>query len=82
MERVRVVKGGKVTIPILLRKQFDIRDGEELLFDIQNDHIVISSFKTALHKIRKLVNERCPEDVSLVDKLIADRRAEALAEHE
>lgn len=81
MERVRVVQGGKVTIPIIYRKQFDIHDGEELLFDVQGDQIVISSFKTALATIRKLVSERCPEDVSLVDELIAERRLEAAREN-
>ena len=80
MERVRVFKGGKITIPILYRKKFGIKEGEELLFDIQDDQIVISSFKTTLERVRHKINQHCLSGISLVDQLIADRRVEAIKE--
>ena len=75
--RAKISKGGKISIPSLYRKKLQFKDGEEVLFDMKNDTLVISSLRCVLQKSRQLVNQYHPTDESLVDKLIAERREEA-----
>jgi bifunctional DNA-binding transcriptional regulator/antitoxin component of YhaV-PrlF toxin-antitoxin module len=75
--RAKISKGGKISIPSIYRKKLQFKDGEEVLFDMKNDTLVISSLRCVLQKSRQLVNQYHPTDESLVDKLIAERREEA-----
>ena len=75
--RAKISKGGKISIPSLYRKKLQFKDGEEVLLDIKNDTLVISSVRYALEKARQTVNRYHSTDESLVDKLIAERREEA-----
>lgn len=77
MLRAKIFKGGKIIIPALYRKQLLLSEGQELLIDVQDDKIVISSLNATLKRIREKVNQHHPSDVSLVDQLIANRRLEA-----
>jgi bifunctional DNA-binding transcriptional regulator/antitoxin component of YhaV-PrlF toxin-antitoxin module len=80
MLRARISKGGKIAIPAFYRKQLHLEDGEEILFEIQEDRLVLSSLHNALTKARLLVQQHCPPDINLVDELIAMRREEASRE--
>ena len=75
--KAKISKGGKIVIPALLRKRLDLREGEEVTFDIQDDNIVIISPRHSLKKARQIINRYHPGDESLVEKLIASRREEA-----
>jgi bifunctional DNA-binding transcriptional regulator/antitoxin component of YhaV-PrlF toxin-antitoxin module len=75
--RAKISKGGKISIPSLYRKKLQFKDGEEVLFDMKNDTLVISSLRCVLQRSRQLVNQHHLTDESLVDKLIAARREEA-----
>lgn len=75
--RAKISKGGKISIPSLYRKKLHFKDGEEVLLDIQNDTLIISSLRCTLEKSRQLVSQYHSNDESLVDKLIAERREEA-----
>jgi len=55
-------------------------DGEEVIIDMHNDMLVISSLRCALEKSRQLVNQYHFTDESLVDKLLAERREEVNGE--
>lgn len=78
--RAKVSKGGKIALPSVYRKKLHIKDGEEVLLDIKNDTLVISSVRSALGKSRKMVNQYHSSDESFVDKLIAERREESMEE--
>lgn len=78
--RAKISKGGKVVIPVLYRKQLHLKEGEEVFFDIQNDHLIMSSLRNTLEKVRQKINQHFPQNESLVDKLIAERREEASRE--
>lgn len=80
MIRARISKGGKIAIPAFYRRELHLQEGEEVLFEIQDDHLVLSSLHKALNKARRLVQQHCPDDASLVDDLIAMRRDEASRE--
>ncbi len=77
MLRSKIAKGGKIAIPAFFRKQLGLKEGEEILFDLQDHKIVITSIKSTLQTVRDKINQYHPQDESLVDKLIATRREEA-----
>ena len=75
--RATISKGGKISIPSLFRKMLHLKDGEEVVLDMKNDTLVISSLRCVLEKSRQIVNQYHPTNESLVDKLIAERKEEA-----
>ena len=77
LPKAKISKGGKIVIPAFFRKKLDLKDGEEVSFDIQDDNIVIISPRHSLKRAREIINRYHSSDESLVDQLIADRRKEA-----
>jgi bifunctional DNA-binding transcriptional regulator/antitoxin component of YhaV-PrlF toxin-antitoxin module len=78
LAKAKVAKGGKISIPSACRKYLKLKDGEEIIFSINdNNDVVISPMRTALEKARKLINKYHDPNKSLVDELITGRRIEA-----
>ena len=78
LARTKVAKGGKISIPSVCRKYLNIRDGEEIIFSINdNNDVVISPMHIALERARKLISKYHDPKKSLVDELINQRRIEA-----
>jgi len=75
--RAKISKGGKISIPSIYRKMLQFKDGEEVVLDMKNDTLVISSLRCLLEKSRQLVNQYHSANESLVDKLLAERKEEA-----
>lgn len=74
--KAKVSKGGKIVIPSICKKALKISDGDELVFNISNDQVVISPVRLTLQKVRKLLKERNSSGKSLVDELLEERREE------
>ena len=53
--RARVYKGGKIVIPAFLRKKLNLKEGEEVIFEIQENSLVMTSLKHTLHKARQTI---------------------------
>lgn len=75
--RAKISKGGKIAIPSFYRKKLHFKDGEEVLVDMKENTLIISSVRYALEKARQIVNKYHLSSESLVDKLITERREEA-----
>lgn len=80
METAKVTQGGRIVIPVEMRKELGIEIGEKVNLSLENNSIRILSQKEAVRKAQELVRKFVPQDVSLVDELIADRRREAADE--
>ena len=78
--RSEIQKGGRITIPIALRKQFGLDIGDSVVLDIQDNNIRLRSIQQVVKDIQAMVKQHIPENVSLVDELIQERRAEAARE--
>lgn len=78
--RTKISKGGKISIPLYYRKLLKLKEGEEVLLDLDNNTVTISSVRSALDKAREIVNQHFSTGISLVDVLIAERREEAKKE--
>ena len=73
--KAKIIKGGKVSIPSACRKYLNIKDGEEIVFQLKNGEIAISPLKLTLKKVREVVNKY--HTGSLVDNLKAERNEES-----
>ncbi|MCU7917611.1 MAG: AbrB/MazE/SpoVT family DNA-binding domain-containing protein [Candidatus Thiodiazotropha sp. (ex Dulcina madagascariensis)] len=72
---------GRLVIPAALRKALHLQQGDRLVARKVGDSLVLERREA----IEKRLQERfrhIPKDVSLVDELIAERRAEAAGEME
>lgn len=73
-------KEGRVLIPASIRQQLGLRVGEPLTLFVVDGELRISSRLTALRKMQERLAPLWAPDVSVVDELIAERRAEAARE--
>lgn len=79
-QRVKIVEGGKLVIPALMRRELGIGAGDTVMVDIDNGELRVRSVSKALERARAILRRHIPEGSNLADELIEDRRAEA--EHE
>ncbi len=76
---IRIGPQGRLVIPSSLRKRLNIEEGTRLLAKIENDCLVLELPDAVLERTRHRFS-KIPKTVSLVDELIADRRASAKRE--
>lgn len=79
-ERVRLDEAGRVVIPSKFRKALDIKKGEWLVIGLEDGEVRIFTIDEAIRRAQATTRKHVPAGVSLVDELIAERRAEAARE--
>jgi AbrB family looped-hinge helix DNA binding protein len=75
--RMRVNENGRVVIPASFRKRLGIRVGDEVVLQIQDDELRITTLKRNIERAQSLVRKRVKAGTSLVDELLAERREAA-----
>jgi antitoxin PrlF len=75
--RMRVNENGRVVIPASFRKRLGIRVGDEVVLQIQDDELRITTLKRNIERAQRLVRKHVKLGTSLVDELIAERREAA-----
>jgi len=75
--RMRVNENGRVVIPASFRKRLGIRVGDEVVLQIQDDELRITTLKRNIERAQRLVRKHVKRGTSLVDELIAERREAA-----
>ena len=75
--RMRVNENGRVVIPASFRKRLGIRVGDEVVLQIQDDELRITTLKRNIESAQRLVRKHVKPGTSLVDELIAERREAA-----
>jgi AbrB family transcriptional regulator (stage V sporulation protein T) len=77
----KLIKGGKIVIPAELRREFGLKEGDTLVFEREGSSLVIKTYEQVVREVqaefKAMLGDR---KISLVDELIADRRAEAARE--
>jgi bifunctional DNA-binding transcriptional regulator/antitoxin component of YhaV-PrlF toxin-antitoxin module len=73
----KIVDGGKLVIPVSFRRELGIQIGDTVVMEVVDGELRVRSRDAAISEIQKLVRGLVPDGVSVVDELIADRRAEA-----
>jgi bifunctional DNA-binding transcriptional regulator/antitoxin component of YhaV-PrlF toxin-antitoxin module len=67
-----------------MRRTLEIQPGETLMAHVEEDRLVLERREQILERLRGELRGTAPEGASMVDELIAERRAEArreVAEH-
>ena len=78
--RIQIRSGGRLVVPVKLRKALNIKAGDEVVVRLENDSIRLIPMQQAVNLAQKAVKKYVPKGVSLVDELIKARREEARAE--
>lgn len=78
--RTKIGDGGRVIIPVIFRKILRLKAGDDIILHFEDNEIHITTPEQALIKLQAKVKsyfDKADKPVSLVDELIAMRRAEA-----
>ncbi len=79
-EQVQVDSAGRVVLPARFRRALGIKAGDPVTIALEDNMLRVRTIRSALEKARALMRKHNPNNVSLVDELIAERRAEATKE--
>jgi AbrB family looped-hinge helix DNA binding protein len=75
--KAKIGDEGRIVLPLDWRKDVHAKPGDELIIQVHNDGLHISTVQQAIERFQKLVARHVPADVDLVDELIRERRAES-----
>ncbi len=75
--KTHIGEGGRVVVPAGFRKALDLKVGDEVILQLENDQIRLIPLRHAITLAQRKVRQYVPTATSLVDALIQDRRAEA-----
>lgn len=77
---LEVKEGGRVALPADIRAALGVSEGGTLTGVVVDGELHLMTRDTAVRKLQELVRRHVPENVSLVDELIAERREEQARE--
>ena len=80
--KVRLGPDGRVVVPAAIREALGLKEGDVLFARLEAGEIKLLTPKAAMMRAQAIVRQFVPDNVSLVDELIADRRREAAREME
>lgn len=69
-----------MVIPAEMRRTLKIDPGETLMAHVEGERLVLERREQILERLRRELRGSTPEGSSMVDELIAERRAEARRE--
>jgi AbrB family looped-hinge helix DNA binding protein len=75
--RARVDGSGRVVIPADARLRKRLREGDAIIMEEDDAGLHLRTLDDAVRDVQRYFRALVPEGVSLVDELIAERRAEA-----
>ena len=76
---IKMAENGRVVIPANLRAEIGLSNGGDLVARIEDGSVILEPYQKVLERMRRMVRQYAPaaEGQSVVDELIAERRAEA-----
>ena len=75
--KTKVTEGGRIVIPAKIREALDMKVGEDVVLEVDDDELRIRTSRAALRRLQKLVREHVPANRSIVDEFLRERREEA-----
>ena len=76
MINTKMSDGGRVVIPAEIRNSMGLKEGDTVLWELRGGEAVLTTRLVQMRQAQTMVRQYVPAGVSLVDELIADRRAE------
>jgi AbrB family looped-hinge helix DNA binding protein len=74
--KVRMGGDGGVVIPLSAREALGLKAGDALVVSVEDGELRLLTIPAAVRKVQAIVRKFVPDDVSLVDELLEDRRRE------
>ncbi len=74
---VRVTAGGRIVIPVQVRRQLGIEVGAELVIGVVDDHATLASVKAARQRARDTIRRYVSPKERLSEELMRDRKLDA-----
>jgi AbrB family looped-hinge helix DNA binding protein len=72
---------GRLGIPVEVRRSLGLKPGDQVVLELdERDVSLLPTRAEALRRAQELVRKYVPEERSLSDELLEDRRREALSE--
>ena len=78
--RVQIRSGGRFVLPSKLRKELQIKAGDEIILRLENGSIRLVPLHQAVIIAQQTVKKYVPQGTSLVEDLIQARKEEATRE--
>lgn len=76
--QAKLIKGGKIVIPAELRREFGFKEGDILVLEREGNGVVIKTYMQIVREVQAEFKAMLgSSNRSMVDELIAERRAEA-----
>lgn len=75
--RARLNDEGRLVIPAACRRRLGMTAGQDVLLQVSDQGLLVYTPDSAVNRLQAWVDAHVPPGVSLVDELLADRRAEA-----
>lgn len=72
-----ITEGGRLVIPSAIRKELNIKVGEEVIMKVESGELHIITYKNAIKQAQALVRRYNKKNVSLTDKLLNERKKDA-----
>jgi AbrB family looped-hinge helix DNA binding protein len=82
MNTLTMTQSGRVVIPKTLRDQLGLHEGSEMVAEIEDGRLILSTRAARLKRAQALIQKYCPKKPgeSVVDEFIAERRQAADSE--
>ncbi len=74
--RTKIGEGGRIVIPAEYRQALGLQVGDEVILRLEGRELRIFTLNQAIKRAQELVSRSIPQDRSLADELIAERRRE------
>jgi AbrB family looped-hinge helix DNA binding protein len=78
--RAKLNNEGRLVIPAVCRKQVGLQPGQQVLLKVTPDGLLVYTPEQSLKQLQNWLSSAVPSGVSVVDELIAERRAEVAKE--
>ena len=74
--KTKIGEGGRIVIPAEYRQALGLQVGDEVILRLEGRELRIFTLNQAIKRAQELVSHSIPQERSLADELIAERRRE------
>ena len=79
--KAKIDSAGRILVPVELRRALGVEPGQYLMMRVKEEGLMeVWTVPHGVRRVQEMIAKYVPRNVSLVDDLIAERRAEAARE--
>ncbi|MBC7645481.1 MAG: AbrB/MazE/SpoVT family DNA-binding domain-containing protein [Thermoleophilia bacterium] len=76
VERIHMTRQGRIVVPVSMRRALQLDEGQPLSIRVVDGELRIAPIRRSIRKWQEYAKTLNPEQHSLVEELLAERRAE------